>query len=538
MWGGSWARTLGLVGMVEAEELRALIEGNDPSSQVRLLTGRERTVKAFDLRSRAEVGLVAVGARVRNRLPMWLPPPIAKPVGAAAEFLESRAALARVQVDGVRRHVPTNGWVVAAFAHRTSRAGDPQLHTHCVVPNVVCREDGRCVAIAARPMYVWARAAGSVYQAELQRLLGLRLGVQWQRDRHNTREIAGFEAPVLRVFSKRTLEIEAELVAAGALYESPTLRMRADDEASLATRPAKDHRATPQLLCGRWLDEATDAGLPVGRDVEASVCWRDPPGRPVGFDEIARRLVDQDSGLSAHDARFAEHDVIEHIAGLSAGRLTVAEIVALTDRFLESDLVCRLTPKATGSGWEPSRWSTVAQRRLEDDTLKLLDRLVALSSRSVADPTINGALVATELGVDQVAAVRTLCGPGGAVRAVLAPAGYGKTAMAHVAASCAAAEGRCVVAVATTAKAVAELNSAGLPARTISAFRLDLQRGGLPAGAVVVLDEISQTSTPRRAHRPRCRRRLPRRSAVDPRRPTSGSRGESRGHRCRARRPR
>ena len=81
--------------------------------------------------------------------------------------------MARIQVDGRRRHVPTEGWVVAGLVHRTSRAGEPQLHTHCLVPNVVQREDGRCAAIAARPMFVWARAAGSVYQAEVQRLAKL-----------------------------------------------------------------------------------------------------------------------------------------------------------------------------------------------------------------------------------------------------------------------------------------------------------------------------------------------------------------------------
>jgi hypothetical protein len=102
---------------------------------------------------------------------------------------------------------------------------------------------------------------------------------------------------------------------------------------------------------------------------------------------------------------------------------------------------------------------------------------------------------AGSLGADQVAAVRTLCRPGAAVRAVLAPAGDGKTAMAHVAAGCAAADGRSVVAIATTAKAVAELDAAGLPARTIAAFRLDRQHRGLVARAVMVLDEISQTST-------------------------------------------
>ena len=499
VWAGSWATTLGLVGMVEADALRALVEGNDPMSQVRLLTGRKRTVKAFDLTFSAPKSVSLLWGMASEPVADVVAAAHREAVAAAAAFLEGRAALARVQVDGVRRHVPSGGWVVAGFVHRTSRAGDPQLHTHCVVPNVVCREDGRCVAIAARPMFVWARAAGSVYQAELQRLLGLRLGVQWQADRRNTREIVGFETPVLRAFSKRTVEIEAELAAAGALYESPALRMRAGDEASLATRPVKDHGATPQMLCGRWLDEAASVGLPVGRDLEASVCWRDPPGRPVGFDEIARRLVDEETGLCAHAARFAEHDVVEHIAGLAAGRLTVTEIVDMTDRFLASDLVCRLTPKATGSGWEPPRWSTAAQRRLEDDTIRLLGQLAALPARPVAERTVDNALAVAGLGTDQVAAVRTLCGRGGAVRAVLAPAGYGKTAMAHVAAACAAADGRSVVAVATTSKAVAELDAAGLGARTIAAFRLDLQQNALPAGTVVILDEISQTST-RDAH--------------------------------------
>ena len=171
------------------------------------------------------------------------------------------------------------------------------------------------MAIAARPMFVWARAAGSIYQAELQRLLSLRLGVEWQPDRNNTREIAGFTPEVLRTFSKRTVEIEAELEATGARYESPALRMRADDEASLATRPAKDHTATPETLFGRWQAEAAEVGLEIGTGLERRVCWRDPDLRTVGFDEIARRLVDEEHGLCAHSARFAEHDVIEHVAG-------------------------------------------------------------------------------------------------------------------------------------------------------------------------------------------------------------------------------
>ena len=316
-------------------------------------------------------------------------------VATALGFLEERAALARVQVDGLRRHVPTEGWAVAGFVHRTSRAGDPQLHTHCLVPNVVRREDGRCVAIAARPMFVWARAAGSIYQAELQRLLSLRLGVEWQPDRNNTREIAGFDAPRRcgrsrsgRWRSKPNSKRPAPPTSRRRCGCAPTTKRR------LATRPAKDHSATPEMLFGRWQAEAAEIGLAVGTGLERRVCWRDPDLRPVEFDEIARRLVDEEHGLCAHAARFAEHDVDRTHRRSRRRSALHAEITDLADRFLGSDLVVRLTPKATGSGWEPARWSTVAQRGLEDDTLGLLDRLAARAgdTRSPSRSSPSGSL--------------------------------------------------------------------------------------------------------------------------------------------------
>jgi hypothetical protein len=327
------------------------------------------------------------------------------------------------------------------------------------------------VALAARPLFVWARAAGSVYQAELQRSLAVRLGVAWGPDRSNTRELEGFASAQLRAFSKRTVEIEAELEARGARYESPALRMQADDEASLVTRPGKDHTLTPSLLTGRWQTEADAVDLAVGRRLDRRVCWRDPALPDLTYKEIVRCLVDEDIGVCAHSPRFDEPDVIEHIAGLSAGRLTVEEIRGITARFLHSDAVVRLMPSASASGWVPTRWSTSAHRALEDETLGLLDTVQARPGSAIPTTVITAA----GLGADQQHAVNIVCGEGGSVRVVLAPAGHGKTAMVHAAACAAVADGRPVVAVATTAKAAAELSGAGLPAVTVARFRLDLQ---------------------------------------------------------------
>ena len=110
----------------------------------------------------------------------------------ALRFLERHAAVSRQQIDGVRGRVPVAGWAAATFAHRTSRAGDPQLHRHCIIPNVARRPDGSHAALDAGPMHVWLRAAGSVFQNELQRRLTHQLGVGWGPDRNGTREVTGF----------------------------------------------------------------------------------------------------------------------------------------------------------------------------------------------------------------------------------------------------------------------------------------------------------------------------------------------------------
>ena len=303
VWTGRWAESLGLSGVVEADELRAVVEGKHPVTGEDLLAGsRPRSVRAFDLTFSSPKSVSLLWALASEPVAEQVAAAHREAVDAALGFLEEHAAVARVQSQGVRRRVPTEGWVVAGFVHRTSREGDPQLHTHCLVPNLVRRTaDGRHVAFDAGPLFEWARAAGSVYQNELQRSLSLRLGVCWGPDRNNTREIEGFSRAQLRAFSKRSAQIEAELEAKGALYESAALRMQADDEASLATRSGKDHSLTPSLLAGRWQREAGQVGLAVGADLEAAVCFADPGlSRRRAGRRSARRWSIPSSGLCAH----------------------------------------------------------------------------------------------------------------------------------------------------------------------------------------------------------------------------------------------
>jgi conjugative relaxase-like TrwC/TraI family protein len=60
------------------------------------------------------------------------------------------------------------GLPAAGFRHRTSRAGDPQLHTHLLVANLGRGSDGRWSALDGRRLYAHARTASFVYQAVLR----------------------------------------------------------------------------------------------------------------------------------------------------------------------------------------------------------------------------------------------------------------------------------------------------------------------------------------------------------------------------------
>ena len=178
-WMGAGARGLKLFGKVEPEQLRALLAGVDPVSGERL-SGRGRSVAVFDvtLRPPKSVSLLyglgdpATAAQVRVAHDAA--------VGAAIGFLEAQAAFTRRGRGGAER-VPVTGLVAAGFAHRTSRAGDPLLHTHLVIANAAqAVDDGRWRTLDSRALYRSSATAGWVYQAALRAELTRRLGVEWE----------------------------------------------------------------------------------------------------------------------------------------------------------------------------------------------------------------------------------------------------------------------------------------------------------------------------------------------------------------------
>ena len=161
--------------------------------------------------------------------------------------------MARVQSQGVRRRVATEGWVVAGFVHRTSREGDPQLHSHCLVPNLVRRAERRPPCGFRRRPAVRVGSGGGVDLPEPSAAhpVGASGGVLGAGPEQHPGDGRLHPGPAAGVLQAQRPD-RGRAGSKGAVYESPALRMQADDEASLATRTAKDHSLTPSLLAGRW----------------------------------------------------------------------------------------------------------------------------------------------------------------------------------------------------------------------------------------------------------------------------------------------
>src|SRR5215212_2307920 len=96
----------------------------------------------------------------------------------ALAFIEKHALFTRTGPQGVRQ-VNVRGLVGAAFTHRDSRAGDPDLHTHVAVANKVQTLDGRWLSIDGRVLFKANVAASETYNTALEQHLRDSLGVRF-----------------------------------------------------------------------------------------------------------------------------------------------------------------------------------------------------------------------------------------------------------------------------------------------------------------------------------------------------------------------
>jgi conjugative relaxase-like TrwC/TraI family protein len=246
-----------LQGEASVAGFQAMFEGRDPTTGE--LLGRphgRNAVPAFDvvLRPTKSVSILyGLGHPATGRAVL-----AAHDAGLAEAVPYLDGHLGARRGHGGHEHVSGQGVLAVGFDHRTSREGDPLLHTHLVVANRVQGPDGRWTALDGRDLDRHRLAADAIYRATYQRELSRSLEAEWTAgDTHGNRELQGMPEALIRSFSKRTGQIDAELdrLAADGQERTPRLVKWAVH----ATRKPKEHEA-PDTLYGRWRAEAAERG--------------------------------------------------------------------------------------------------------------------------------------------------------------------------------------------------------------------------------------------------------------------------------------
>src|SRR5512133_136144 len=256
-WYGAGASSLGLQGEASPAGFQAMFEGRHPRTGE--LLGRphgSNAVPAFDvvLRPTKSVSvLYGLGDPATGRAVLS-----AHHAGLAEAVTYLDQHLGARRGHGGVQHVSGRGVLAGGVDHRTAREGDPLLHTHLVGANRVQGPDGRWTALDGRDLYRHRLAADAIYRATYQRELFRTLGVEWTAaDGHGNRELQAIPEELVRGFSKRTDQIDAELdrLAADGRERTPRLVKWTVQ----ATRKPKQHEA-PDTLYGRWRAEAAERG--------------------------------------------------------------------------------------------------------------------------------------------------------------------------------------------------------------------------------------------------------------------------------------
>ena len=507
-WLASGSTAIGLSGEVGELELRRVLSGDHPHSGAKLVKpARSERVPGFDLTFRAPKSVALLHELTSRETRDEVMAAHDEAVNAALGYLERQASGARRGQAG-KRSISSNGFLAAAFRHRTSRAGDPLLHTHVLTANLIQGSDGKWGALDAQHLYRHAKTAGFLYQAQLRTELTKRLGVAWTPVVKGSADIDGIDRSVIRAFSKRRNEIEHKLGAHGDATR------REAEVAALKTRKAKDYKVSPQSLAPEW--RARAEGLGLTREVVEGTLSRSRYVLPSEsrITQIEASLASP-QGLTEQESAFSRREALQGFCSQLALGADVTEIESMADAFLASERVIPLTARADGLTTQDSqrvsegrisrrsdepRYSTAEMLEVERTVIEraIARRMEGAGLASI--PAVQAALLRRpSLFADQRAMVTRLTTSGQGVEVVVGKAGAGKTFALDAAREAWELSGLRVIGCARAARAAQELQAgSGIQSYTIASLLIDLDnpaQGGLGAKAVIVVDEAGMVGT-------------------------------------------
>ncbi len=314
-WQGKGAELLGLEGKVDKQVFTELLQGKlpDGSDLTRIQDGVNKHRPGYDLTFSApkSVSMLAMLGGDKRLIDAHN-----RAVTVALNQVESLAST-RVKKDGVSETVLTGNLIIARFNHDTSRAQDPQIHTHSVVINATQNGDkwqtlasdtvgktGFSETILANRI-----AFGKIYQNSLRADVESMGYKTVDAGRNGMWEMEG--VPV-ESFSTRSQELRE---AAG-----PDASLKSRDVAALDTRKSKE-AIDPAEKMVEWMNTLKETGFDIrgyreAADARAAELAR-APAAPVNTDgpDITDVVTKAIAGLSDRKVQFTYADLLARTVG-------------------------------------------------------------------------------------------------------------------------------------------------------------------------------------------------------------------------------
>jgi conjugative relaxase-like TrwC/TraI family protein len=453
-------------------------------------------------------------------------------------WLEQHAAYTRTGRNGIRQ-VDVTGLLAAAFTHRDSRSGDPDLHTHLVISNKVQTLDGRWLALDGRILFKATVAASERYNTRLEAELTARLGVRFaprpdvDRGRRPVREIVGVDPRLIAAWSARRTAIEDRRAELAARFQAdhgrvptPVEAIRLAQQATLETRPPKHAHRTMADQRRVWRHQAirvVGGARHLDRMIRAALTSIPAPEPPISRQWIATTARHTLQAVQASRASWqswhvrAEAERRARTAGVRLPRLDevvdsiVARALAESIPLVRAEPVTEPAPLRRRDG---SAVYTVAGAALytSPDIISAERQLIAAAGRrggravphhAVDQALRQAAATGTRLNPGQAHLVRELATSGARLQLVIAPAGSGKTTALQVLTQVWTQAGGTVIGLAPSAAAAAVLRTeTGASTDTLAKLTHALTTGPVPdwvarigPDTLVLIDEAGMAGT-------------------------------------------
>lgn len=470
LWHGGAKQALGLKdGAIAAKGLDSIISGRRPDG---------KPISGVNLNRVRKTGIDITFSAPKSvsLLAMTDQAPIiydiqTKAVKRALDFAEKHLATTRIKnpETGKQDHVLGQKMISGLFLHDLSRNNDPQIHTHCVVANLMMDKDGRFRAHHNKPFFDHQMVLSAVYRAQLARGLQREGYALRMSGRNGLFEIKDISPKTLERFSTRSKEIHQSL-------KENDISAEARSRAALTTRKSKTSINRPELV-KRWNATLAKDGLSL-KTLPESIKSRELLLSQNSEKILEAAILD----ASERNSQFTYLDVMKTAMTDGIGHSTIDEIDKHFSRLQKTGRLISLP----GS----SNFTTPEILADEKAILKEHDK-GHLKGKPIGKlAVIRDDISEAGLSKDQQEAAVLILSSRSRFVGIQGTAGTGKTTMLRTALPIAAQQGHTIIGIAPSGAATQELEETACFHKTMTTTQF-LLTPQTRRNTIIVLDEAS-----------------------------------------------